>query len=223
MASLRGYSIDASVDDLRRVDPRLRFLRSRRRRHFVTAPCRGTCPGRRIRSGALPESGCHAPRRKPSDLRKRRARVRRIGRGRRAGEVEHPHPLVHLEEGDRVGSVGRSAHRARAPEWHAGSSSMRSVVSPSRRTVSVPLSATRDAWCESFDRRRWPTRRSSSADISADVEISASGAAGDAKLSFWTRASSVSCRGGPRGRRSPNHPIGFPQRPQARAQRLSNR
>jgi cardiolipin synthase A/B len=25
--------------------------------------------------GALPESGCHAPRRKPSDLRKRRARV----------------------------------------------------------------------------------------------------------------------------------------------------
>lgn len=57
MASLRGYSIDASVDDLRWVDPRLRFLRSRRRRHFVTAPCRGTCPGRRIRSGALPESG----------------------------------------------------------------------------------------------------------------------------------------------------------------------
>jgi hypothetical protein len=34
---------------------------------------------------------------------------------------------------------------------------MRSVVSPSRRTASVPLSAMRDAWCESFDRRRWPT------------------------------------------------------------------
>ena len=34
-------------------------------------------------------------------------------------------------------------------------------------------------------------------------------------FSFRTGASSVSCRGEPRRRRSPNHPIGFPQRPQA--------
>ncbi len=34
-------------------------------------------------------------------------------------------------------------------------------------------------------------------------------------FSFWTGASSVSCRGGPQRRRAPNPPMGFPQRPQA--------
>jgi hypothetical protein len=33
-------------------------------------------------------------------------------------------------------------------------------------------------------------------------------------FSFLTAGSSISCRGGPRRRRAPNHPMGFPQRPQ---------
>ena len=53
------------------------------------------------------------------------------------------------------------------------------------------------------------------ADISADAEISASGAAGDAELFHSGLERRPFHAGRAAAPEAPNHPIGFPQRPQA--------